>query len=139
MKRTRGKCPRVLDKKLSGSCGNRNDLAPLVKSARRANPVRNVGSCALRAHAELGQSHHAVIRAALTLAAFRRFSFGYAHKSIIQLNFSLSNSAQVDGSCLDSPELVLFFALPNSLAGKPRHSASHNGCCGNSRRISSRM
>jgi hypothetical protein len=68
----------------SGSGRDRENLASLVKAARGADPVRHVGSRALRAGAELRKFQHAVVRPAHALAALRRFSFWNAHK--IQFN-----------------------------------------------------
>jgi hypothetical protein len=45
-------------------------LAAFVKTARRADPVRNIRLGALRAFAQLRQFHHAVVSAALTHPAF---------------------------------------------------------------------
>jgi hypothetical protein len=56
------------------------NLAAFVKSARRADAVRNVGFGALRTFADLRQGHHAVVSPAHFHPACRRFSFWDAHK-----------------------------------------------------------
>jgi len=53
----------------SGARRDAQDLAALVKAARRADPVGNGGLAALRAFAQLRQFQHAVISAAHALPA----------------------------------------------------------------------
>ena len=65
----------------------RDDLAALVKSARRTNAVRNVWLGALRTFADLRQFQHAVVSAAHTLPAGRWFSFWNTHKINSKLKF----------------------------------------------------
>jgi hypothetical protein len=55
--------------KISRACRDGQDLAALVKSARRTNAVRHIGRVALRAFVQLRQFQHAVVSAALTLPA----------------------------------------------------------------------
>jgi hypothetical protein len=53
----------------SGARRDGQDLAALVKAARRADPVRNGWLAALRAFAQLRQFQHAVVSAAHFLPA----------------------------------------------------------------------
>src|SRR5262249_38330244 len=55
---------------------DRDDLASLVKPARRAHPVRHIRRRTLRTGAQLRQSQHAVVGAAHPLTALGRFTFG---------------------------------------------------------------
>jgi hypothetical protein len=76
-------CSSTQNPKLKISSGTRCDgqhLAALVKSARGTDAVWNVWLGTLRTFADLRQCQHAVISAALTHPAFRRFTFWDAHK-----------------------------------------------------------
>ena len=64
----------------SGSRCDGQDLASLIVAARWANPVRDIGSGALRAGAELGKFHDTVIRPTHALAALRWLTLGNTHK-----------------------------------------------------------
>jgi hypothetical protein len=55
--------------KISRACRDGQDLAALVKSARRTNAVRHIRRVALRAFVQLRQFQHTVVSAALTLPA----------------------------------------------------------------------
>src|SRR5438128_2634021 len=98
-----GRAPRQLC-----SCRHCDHLAALVEAAGGADPVRDVGGCALWAGAELGKFHHAVVGPAHTLAARRGFSFGNAHKLLNCYwlsSFSLSSAAQGDAPASGGPTL----------------------------------
>ena len=116
--------------------GDGNDLASFVKAAGGANPVRDIRSSTLRAGAQLRKFQHAIICPPHSLPALRWFTLGYTHNSMVQ-NFSLFSSAQVAeaDSCSRPAPVSCWFCRID----RPLHSGSHNGCCGNARRISSRM
>src|SRR2546423_10499978 len=121
----------------SGQGLDGHHLAALVVATGGTDPMRNIRSRALRAGAQLRQFEHAIVCPAHALAASGGFSLGYTHKFAFY-NFNLFNAAQAD----DKSSLAL--APVDSRAGacgpesRPRHSGSHNGCCGNARTISSR-
>jgi len=71
----------------SGSGRDGKDLAPLVIAASGTDPVRDIGSSALRAGAELGKFHDTVIRPTHALAALGRLTLGNTHKIIRLLKF----------------------------------------------------
>jgi len=69
-----------------GSGSDGNDLASLVVPTGGANPMGHVGGGALRATAQLRQSHHAVVSAPHPLTTSGRFSLWDTHK-ISKLKF----------------------------------------------------
>jgi len=79
--------PRPLEDGCSGERLDRDHLTPLVMTAGRTNPVRNIRGTALRARAQLRQMKNAVVRAPHPLTAPRRFALGYSHKKSIELEF----------------------------------------------------
>src|SRR6266581_1501034 len=120
----------------SSACRHGQNLAALVIAAGRTNTVRNVGRVALRTLAQLRKLQNAVVCAAHLHAARGWFSLGNAHKYTRFYNFSLSKSAHAVES-LFAPAAPLFFVFP-VFSFNPGHPGLHNGCCGNSRRVSSR-
>jgi hypothetical protein len=73
-----GKTAALLQNRLTDGFDVQN-LAAFVKAARRANPVGESGSRALRANAQLRQDQNTVVCAPHPLTAARRFTLGYAH------------------------------------------------------------
>jgi hypothetical protein len=110
-------------------CLDRNNLTPLIKTARRAHPVRDVWRRALRASAQLRKREHRIIRAAHTLPAPRRFTFGNTHTTL-----SISTSFSFYSRRIHWP----FAELPELAFGTRSQSAPHSGRCGKAVKVACR-
>ncbi len=71
------------------ACVDRQNLASLVITTGRADPVRHMRLGALRTFADLRQFQHAVISTTHFLPARRRFTFWNAHKFKITVSVCL--------------------------------------------------